>query len=73
MLYCTGTHPYIMFISILILKAIDSIEKSKRFSSQSSLQAFKRYICIYMEQNGHPIEENQLTSFFPKETCLKNE
>ena len=21
-----------------------------------------------MEQNGHPIEENQLTSFFPKET-----
>ena len=28
-----------------------------RFSSQSSLQAFKRYICIYKEQKEHPIEE----------------
>ena len=33
-----------LLISILILKAIDFILKSKRFTSQSSLQAFKRYI-----------------------------
>ena len=30
--------------SILIVKFIDSTEKSKRFTSQSSLQAFTRYI-----------------------------
>ena len=33
-----------LLVSILILKAIDFILKSKRFTSQSSLQAFKRYI-----------------------------
>ena len=48
-----------MFISILILEAIDCTQKSKRFSSQSSLHAFKMYICIYKEQNGHLNEENQ--------------
>ena len=33
-----------MLISILILKATDSTQKSKRFTSQSSLQAFNMYI-----------------------------
>ena len=46
-----------MLISTLILKANDSTEKSKRFSSQSSLQAFKYYIC----------------SFFSNKTYLQNE
>ena len=56
----------LLFISILILKAIDSTKKSKRFPSQSSLQAFKRHACIYKEQKGHSIEENQqqVISFF---------
>ena len=36
----------ITLISILILKTFDSIQKLKRLSSQSSLQAFKEYICI---------------------------
>ena len=31
---------------ILILKDIDSTKKSKRFSSQSNLQAFKRFLHI---------------------------
>ena len=48
-----------MLISILILKANDSTEKSKRFSSQSSLQAFKYYICSFF--------------FFSNQTYLKNE
>ena len=47
-----------MLISILILKGNDSTEKSKRFSSQSSLQAFKYYICSF---------------FFSNQTYLKNE
>ena len=34
----------VMLISILILKVMDSALKSKRFSSQSNLQAFKKYI-----------------------------
>ena len=34
----------VTLISILILKAIDSTLKLKKFSSQSSLQAFKGYI-----------------------------
>ena len=34
----------VTLISILILKAIDCTKKSKRFTSQPSLQAFKRYI-----------------------------
>ena len=33
-----------MLIHILILRAINATYKSKRFTSQSSLQAFKRYI-----------------------------
>ena len=68
------------FISILILKATDSTQKSKRFCSQPSLHAFKRYVCIYKEQKGHSIEENQqsISSFFSsssssRQTCLKNE
>ena len=50
----------------MILKAIDSTYKSKRFSSQPNLQAFKGYICIYKERKGHLIEENQegLSNFF---------
>ena len=42
-----------MLISILILKANDATQKSKKFSSQSSLQAFKEYICM------EGIEENK--------------
>ena len=55
-----------MFIINLVLKAIDSTSKSKEFSSQSILQAFTRYICIYQERKGHPIEESQhcLSSLF---------
>ena len=51
---------------MLILKAIDSTLKSKRCSSQSTLQAFKGYICIYKEWKEQPPEENQqiLSSFF---------
>ena len=39
------------------------------FSSQPSLQAFKGYICIYKEQKGYSIEENQqsVSSFFSLE------
>ena len=44
----------VKFVSILTLKAIDCTLKSKSFSSQSMLQAFKRYICIYKGQKGHP-------------------
>ena len=53
-------------MSVLILEAIDSTYKSKKFSSQFSLQAFKRYICICKERKGHPIEENQphVSSYF---------
>ena len=42
------------------------MQRSKGFSSQSSLQAFKRYTCIYKEQKGHSIKENQqhISSFF---------
>ena len=47
-----------MFKSILILKANDSTQKSKRLSSQSSLQAFKMYICIYKEQKIYLSEGN---------------
>ena len=45
------------------------------FSYQSSLQAFKLYICIYKEQKGHPIEKKEINAqtFFSKQTCLKNE
>ena len=43
-----------MFIGILIQKAIDSTLKSKKFSSQSTLQAFKKYICINKERKEHP-------------------
>ena len=46
------------------------------FSYQSSLQAFKLYICIYKEQKGHPVEKKEInaqTLFFSKQTCLKNE
>ena len=39
-------------------------------SSQSSLQVFKRYICIYKEQKG-PVMHQQY--FFLKQTCLKYE
>ena len=55
-----------MFIITLILKVINSTQKSKKVSSQSNLQAFKRYICIYKEQKEHPVEENQqcVSSFF---------
>ena len=60
-------------LSIFIPKAIDFTSKSKRFSSPSNLQAFKRYLCIYKEQKGHSIEENQqrISSFFHlfKEFC----
>ena len=51
---------------ILVLQAIDSTKKSKRFSSQSSLQAFKKYMWICKERKGHPIEENQphVSSYF---------
>ena len=51
----------VTFISILILKAIDSTLKSKRFSSQSY---------IYKKRKGHPIEENQhrVSSFFHNKT-----
>ena len=64
----------VMFISVSILKASDSTEKWKRFSSQSSLQAFKRYICIYKEWKGHLIKENQqyVAAFSSKEICLKS-
>ena len=48
-----------MLISILILKGNDSTEKSKRFSSQSSLQAFK---ILYLQ-----------LFFFSNQTYLKNE
>ena len=44
----------IVKLNVLGLKAIDSIKKSKWFSSQSSLEAFKKYIWIYKEQKGHP-------------------
>ena len=44
----------IVKLNVLDLKAIDSIKKSKWFSSQSSLEAFKKYIWIYKEQKGHP-------------------
>ena len=37
----------VTFISTLILKAIDCTKKPKKFSSQSSLQEFRRYICTY--------------------------
>ena len=42
-------------------------------SRQSSLQAFKTYICIYKDQKEHPTEDNQqrVSSFFKKQTCLK--
>ena len=32
-------------------------------------------ICIYKERKGNPTEENQqrVSSFFSKQTCLKNE
>ena len=71
--------------SILILKAIDSIYKSKRLSSQSSLQACKRFGYTWKENNGRhafgytwnekdgrkPVTHKQF--FFSKQTCLKNE
>ena len=36
-------------ISILILKAIDSTWKSKRFSYQSSFQGLEDYICSFFQ------------------------
>ena len=65
----------VTLISILILKAFESTYKSNRSSSQSCLQAFKGYISIHKERTEHPIEENQqrVSSFFSKQTCLKNE
>ena len=38
----------------MIQKAIDSTLKSKKFSSQSTLHAFKKYICINKECKEHP-------------------
>ena len=54
----------VTFISILILKAIDSTWKSRRFSSQ---------LYIYKEQKGHPIEEIQqrVSSFFQEKSVFK--
>ena len=58
-----------MLISILILRAVDSAQKSKTFYYPSSLQAFKLYASIYKEQKkGHPIEKHQqhIFSFFKR-------
>ena len=49
----------VILMKILILKAIDSAQKPKSFSSQFSLRAFKRYICIYKERKEHKTEENR--------------
>ena len=54
----------VMFKGISTLKAIDSTEKSKKFPSQSSLQAFKEHICIYKKRKEH-LEENQQVSSWP--------
>ena len=54
-------------LSILILKGIDSIQKPKRFSSQSSLQAFnpiqdKRFWgCSQIEEGGEPLSLKSVT------------
>ena len=58
-------------------EAIDSTQKFKKFFTQSSLQAFKMYICICKKRKGNLIEENQqgviFFFFFSKQACLKNE
>ena len=41
-----------------ILKAVDSTLTSKGFSSQSSLEACKRYICIYKQQKEHRLKKS---------------
>ena len=46
-------------LCILILKAIDSTQKSKRFSSQFRLPAFKGYIYRFKAWKGDLIEESQ--------------
>ena len=65
----THTRAKVTLISILILKAIDSTQKSKRFSSQSSLEAFKGYISI----QGTPIKKQAHVSSFDFKTSLLKE
>ena len=57
-----------MFISNLILKAFDSLWKSKKFSSRS-FQAFKSYIFAIQ---GIKKKQQSVSNFFSKQTCLKN-
>ena len=40
--------------------------ETKKFSCQSSLQAFEGHVCLYKEWKGYPIEEtcNALVAFF---------
>ena len=60
----------VTLMSIFILKATDSTQKSKRSSSQPSLQAFKEYICI--EGTQLKKTSNALAAFF-QTNLLQNE
>ena len=60
----------------MIPKAIDFTQKSKRFSSQSSLQGFKGYICSFFKNK--PVQRmnektEEIHCITNKEKTTKNE
>ena len=61
------------YVQKYFLKGINCTYKSKWFFSQSSLQAFKRFVCTCKEQKGHLDEEKQhcVSSFFFKTNLFK--